>query len=152
MSKYKQCTLSTTSEVVQPCVALLDRVPFQKNLQCCARTVSSRNHHLSSAMRSQKKVRISTMGVILSLSGKETDSNTAYLTRYICDRAGRDFPHLDDLRYMCLNFYARRIPFCTSVIFNDIRAIAITGNVLCGGGGCEDGFEGLPKMRSFLKH
>lgn len=71
MSKCKQCTLSTTSGVGQPCIALLDQVPFQKNLQCCTRTVSNWNHHPLCAMRSQQKVRISTMGLYCQWVGRK---------------------------------------------------------------------------------
>jgi hypothetical protein len=55
--------------------------------------------------------------------------------------------HLNDLRYMRLDFLAGRVFLSASVIFNDISAITITINVFCGGRRGENSFEGLPQVR-----
>jgi hypothetical protein len=55
--------------------------------------------------------------------------------------------HLDDLRYVRLDFPTGYIPPSTSVIFNDISGIAIAVNIFCGGRGGEDSFESLSQVR-----
>lgn len=57
--------------------------------------------------------------------------------------------HLDDLRYVRLDFLAGYVLSSTSVIFNNVSAVTVAVNIFCGGRRGEDSFEGLPQVRCY---
>lgn len=76
-----------------------------------------------------------------------------YLTRHVCDRAGRDFVHSDDLCYVCLDLLARiKILLGASVVLDHIGSITVTVNLLCRRGRRKNSFVGLLKVRSLSSY
>jgi hypothetical protein len=60
--------------------------------------------------------------------------------------------HLDDVRHVCLDFFAvRKIFLGASVVFDYISTVTFTGNILCGGRRREHSFEGLLNSEILLK-
>lgn len=139
------CTLSTMPRAARLFAPLYDQEAARKSRRCFARMAHSQSRRRLSAMMSRSTARIAACYILLVSNNKNRKLIT-YLTWDICDRAWRDFTHVNNLRNVCFDPLARmEILLSTSVVFDYISTFTFTYNILCGGGGRKNSFESLLK-------